>query len=136
MLQCVAYLTQRKPHMCNQFYLCLDCILCDLRGDLFYQSCLYHYWVLCMSFYLCHSWVLFRLEQPNLALNAGLFDGLCHCTSLQRLCIIAKHSSYQSPDITRLMEQVRGHVSYRGHSAHRHHFTTILSTHGPDYNCL
>jgi len=61
-------------------------------------------------FYVCR-FIYARLEQPNLALNAGLFDGLCHCTSLQRLCVIAKHSSYQSPDVTRLMEQVREHVS-------------------------
>ncbi|ELU03823.1 hypothetical protein CAPTEDRAFT_155703, partial [Capitella teleta] len=47
-----------------------------------------------------------RIEQPHLYLNPPLFEGLSRCLSLQRVCIIAKHSAFKPDLVFNLFESL------------------------------
>lgn len=47
-----------------------------------------------------------RIEQPHLSLSPVVMDGLSQCKLLQRLCVLAKHSSFQQNSVIGLFQSV------------------------------
>lgn len=47
-----------------------------------------------------------RIEQPHLSLSPVVMDGLSQCKLLQRLCVVAKHSSFQQNSVIGLFLSV------------------------------
>ncbi len=55
--------------------------------------------------------LLHRIEQPHMPLNDQLFTALGQCSSLQRLCLIVKHSTFLPKSVVTLMQSVRANLS-------------------------
>ncbi|XP_033908402.2 F-box/LRR-repeat protein 18 isoform X1 [Acipenser ruthenus] len=49
----------------------------------------------------------FRLEQPYISANSQFFQALSHCPSLQRLCIISRHGTFQPDAVMSFMASCR-----------------------------
>ena len=65
------------------------------------------------------SWYTFRMEQPHMALSRAFFEALSQCKRLERLCLIAKNSVYNSQDVSRMVDQV-GAGSGKGNHVYSH----------------
>ena len=68
------------------------------------------------------------MEQPHMALSRAFFEALSQCKRLERLCLIAKNSVYNSQDVSRMVDQV-GAGSGEGNHVYSHWLCIYQDSH-------